>query len=462
MENEEVLFWQSVRYPKVKIIATIGPATNNESSVRELINAGVNIFRLNFSYGTYDEHKQTIELIRKLSRDRPIAIMQDICGPKIRITNLPKPVTVEQNSSFKIYRDEVNGLSISHSEILNSLDVGDLIYVADGRVKLKITSIGDLYIEAKSLTSGVIKNGSGVNIPKGNLNIPAITQKDERDLEFGAKMGVDFVAVSFVESAEDIKKAKSILIKNGSDAWVVAKIERKAAVDNFKEIANESDCVMVARGDLGAEIGLSRVPIIKRRIIAFANEHCKPVIVATQMLTSMINSSTPTRAEVSDIANAVLTGADCVMLSDETAIGKFYKEAVDILRDTIIEAQSIYSYYIDYSADKNEIIAKCAVEVSKKTDTSCIVSATETAYTVKQIAKFKPQKPIIAVTFNEGVKRRLAIVWGVADSIVLKRSDNAEDFIKSLDGTDIPKPFVLTMGSIIGKQGSTNMVRVFY
>ncbi len=219
---------------------------------------------------------------------------------------------------------------------------------------------------------------------------------------------------------------------------------------------------MVARGDLGAEIGLCKVPIIKRQIIEQANLRFKPVIVATQMLTSMIQSPTPTRAEVSDIANAVLTGADAVMLSDETAIGKYFKEAIDVLRSTIKESLSIYPFYKTFDTNQDEIISKCSVDIAKNTSTTSIVSITDTGYTAKQIAKFRPKKPIVAITFSESIKRRLSIVWGINDCFVLEKSNNPEKFIFSLKQLNIKTPFVLTAGSVIGKQGTTNMVRIVY
>lgn len=448
--------------PKVKIIATLGPATNNEKIIKKLIKDGVNVFRLNFSYGTYQEHSKTIDIIRKHTKNNNIAIMQDICGPKVRITNLGHEILVNKNDTIKISKNPSKGvLCINYPEIISQINLNDIIYFADGSVKASVVKKGNENVILKILSGGMLKNGKGVDFPNDNINLSAITEKDIQDLEFGAGHGIDLVAVSFVKDKEDILKAKRILEKNGSDAWVIAKIERKSALDNLDQIIDASDGVMVARGDLGVDIGLSRVPIIKIKIIHKANEKGIPVIVATQMLTSMIDSPYPTRAEVSDIANAVLSGADAVMLSDETAVGNYYEEAVSVLKSTILEAQKIYPYYKDYTAKGNEVIAHCASRISKNIHSNYIVSVSATGFTVKQISKFRPKKPIIAIIFNEKVGRRLSLVWGVEKSYKIEKTNDENKLISIISNIKEKPPFVLTMGSIIGRQGTTNMVRYF-
>jgi len=449
--------------PKAKIIATIGPATNNEKAIKRLINGGVNVFRLNFSYGTYEEHAKTIDIIRKHTKNNDVAIMQDICGPKVRITNLENEILVSKNDTIKISKNpSKDALNINYPEIINQIDLKDIIYFADGRIKANVIKKENEDVVLKVLSGGILKNGKGVDFPSDNINLPTITEKDIKDLAFGSKYDVDLVAVSFVKDKEDILNAKNILRKNGSDAWVIAKIERRSALDNLDEIIDASDGVMVARGDLGVDIGLSKVPIIKMKIIHKANEKGIPVIVATQMLTSMINSPYPTRAEVSDIANAVLYGADAVMLSDETAIGHYYKEAVNVLKSTILETQKIYPYYKDYHTKENEIIAHCASQISQNIHSNYIVSVTATGFTAKQISKFRPKKPIIAIVFSEKIGRRLSLVWGIEKNYKIEKTDDENKLIEFISNIKEKTPFVLTMGSIIGKQGATNMVRIFY
>ncbi len=449
--------------PKAKIIATLGPATNNEKAIKNLIKNGVNVFRLNFSYGTYKEHAKTINIIRKYTKNNTVAIMQDICGPKVRITNLENEIKVNKSDTIKISKNpSKNTLCINYPEIISQINLKDLIYFADGSVKASAVKKenGDIFL--KVLSGGILKKGKGVDFPSDNINLPTITEKDIEDLAFGARQGIDLVAVSFVKDKEDILNAKRILKKNGSDAWVIAKIERKSALDNLDEIIDASDGVMVARGDLGVDIGLSKVPIIKMKIIHKANKKGIPVIVATQMLTSMINSPYPTRAEVSDIANAVLYGADAVMLSDETAVGHYYNEAINLLKSTIIEAQKIYPYYKDYTSKGNEVIAHCASRISQNIHSNYIVSVTATGFTAKQVSKFRPKKPIIAIIFNEKIGRRLSLVWGIEKSYKIEETSDEGKLIKTISSINEKPPFILTMGSVIGKQGTTNMVRIFY
>lgn len=313
----------------------------------------------------------------------------------------------------------------------------------------------------------MLSSRKGVNFPNSNLKISAITEKDEKDLIFGARNAVDIVAISFVNSKEDILKAKEILKNAGATPWVVAKIETKKAVENLDEILEASDGVMVARGDLGIEVGIEKVPVIQKKIIRRANKLKKPVITATQMLLSMVNSPFPTRAEVSDVANAVMDGTDAVMLSDETTVGKYPIKAVETLTKIIKEIQGIYPYYKKYETIDTDAIALSVADLSKAIEPKAIVSFTSSGTTVRSIAKYRPKAPIIAVTHSRETSRKLKVVWGVEQIFEMPKIKDPEKLIrkfvetaKKLNILQEGDKIIVTMGSIIGREGTTNMIRV--
>ena len=455
-------------FAKIKIIATLGPATNNEKSIEELIDEGVNVFRLNFSYGSYQEHEKSIKLIREaaLKKGKLVGILQDICGPKIRIKGLEKPLDVKRGDRIKLAKNtRSGGFSLSYPSLIKDLKIGDEIYFADGQVKTKVVEKEDEFVILEVLTGGKLLEGKGINIPEGDINLTALTEKDKRDIEFGAKAGVDFVAVSFVSRAEDIKEAREILKKFSSKAWIVAKIERKNALSEIDSIIEESDAVMVARGDLGAEMGLSKVPLLQKEIIRKCNIKAKPVITATQMLTSMINSPYPTRAEISDIANAILDGTDAVMLSDETAIGHYPKEAIKILKETIFETQKSYPYYRDFTPVPREAFPYAAAELSKTLPCDFIASLTLSGYTLLHTSKFRPKKSIYAITPDSSLKTKTTIVWGVADCIVMNEFSTEKELVEGFVKKSGLKPssFLLVTGYLgekISKGKSVRYIKV--
>ncbi len=417
---------------KVKIVATLGPSTNNEKSIGELIDEGVNVFRLNFSYGTYKEHEQTIKTIRKIAdqKGKIIGILQDICGPKIRIKGLDKTLEVKKGDILKMAKEaSKEAFSITYPQIIDDLRKDDQIFFADGTVQTRVVEKRENEVILEVLTPGRLMEGKGVNFPNADITLHALTKKDKNDIEFGAKEGVDFVAISFVSSKEDILQAKEILEKNNSKAWVIAKIERKSALLNIDEIIDVSDGIMVARGDLGAEAGLSKVPILQKEIIKKCNQKAKPVITATQMLTSMINSPFPTRAEVSDVANAVFDGTDAVMLSDETAVGKYPKEAVKTLSSTISEAQKSYEYYKNYPPSPREAFPHAAAELSKILECEFISALTLSGYTLLHLCKFRPKKKIYAITPNKELLNKTSLVWGVENAVVIERFETEKELV---------------------------------
>ena len=438
-------------YPKVKIVATLGPSTDRPDAIERLIDAGVNIFRLNFSYGTHEEHLKTIRSIRRIAdkKGRIIGILQDICGPKIRIRGLKKRLSVERSDKiFMAKEPSEKAFSITHSELMDSFREGEDIFFADGTVHARIAKKSGDTVELEILTPGTLAEGKGVNLPDSKISLSALTQKDREDLRFGAKAGVDFVAVSFVSSADDLNEARQIVKKAGGNSWITAKIERKSALDRIDEIIEASDAVMVARGDLGAETGLYRVPLLQKEIIRKCNIAAKPVITATQMLTSMIGSPYPTRAEVSDIANAVLDGTDAVMLSDETAVGSYPEKAIGVLKETILQTQHLCTPPKDTAPESAEAFSHAAVEMSKLIPCELIAALTLSGYTVRHLSKFRPQKPIYAITTDRALLSKTSLVWGVHESVAIEEFESEKEltdkFLK-LTGKD-PSAFVMVTG----------------
>ena len=458
---------------KTKIIATLGPSS--EDKIDKLIKEGVNVFRLNFSHGDYNTHKNYIEKIRfwEEKLNKPIGILQDLSGPKIRIDEVKEPFHVKYGDTIKIVKKKVLGskeaISINHPEILDILKPGDRIYIADGTIRLKVIEKSEDGVVAKVIVGGVISSRKGVNFPKIKLNIPALTEKDKQDIKFGLEHGVDIIALSFVKHAKDILDTKEYIksIKD-IDIPVFAKIEKHEAVEDIDEILNVADGIMVARGDLGVEIEMEKVPVIQKMIIKKANEKGKPVITATQMLISMVSSMRPTRAEVSDIANAVLDGTDAVMLSDETTIGKYPVEAVKVMRRTIEETETIYPYYKDMTGKitPDEAIANASTSISRDINANGIIVFTSSGRSARAVSKFRPECPIYAITHCKEVLRRTSVIWGVIPFDVVEKHDDPEQMLCRFIKQNIEKKrellgtFVITIGSIGNVSGKTNMIRI--
>ncbi len=456
---------------KVKIIVTVGPATSSEESIEKLINLGVDVFRLNFSHADHKTHKQTIETIRKASEKlkRDVAILQDISGPKIRIGEIDGILELKKGDSVILTKNKPskkNELTLSHPQLIDELKKNEDVYFADGSIRTVVIKKTKDTAELEVLNEGVLSSKKGVNLPSTKHSLSAITDKDRKDLAFGAENDVDIVAVSFVNSAKDIREARKILNEHNSDAWIIAKIETKSGVENIGEILNEADGLMVARGDLGIEIGVERVPVIQKKLIKKANAHAKPVIVATQMLLSMVNSPFPTRAEVSDVANAVLDGADAVMLSDETTVGKYPFKAVETLKQTIENIQEMYLYHKKYEIGDEDAIAASVSDLCKGIKPKAIISFTASGQTAKSIAKYRPKVEIYATSQHKKTLRRLNLVWGVKPflNIDVKKPDEFIETIKSklssMEEFNADDRVIVTMGSVVGKKGMTNMIRI--
>jgi pyruvate kinase len=459
---------------RAKIVVTIGPATSELQMIKRLIKTGVNVFRLNFSHGDHETHAENIRKIRQASEEmeKEVAILQDISGPKVRIGEVEGVLKLHKGDIVVLAKspDPANPkvLDISYPAIIDMVNISEEVYFSDGTIRTVVTDKKADRLYLKLLTDGELSSHKGVNFPKTKIMISAITAKDEADLAFGAQHGIDIVALSFVQTREDIQKAKEIMHTLDFEPTVIAKIETGMALENLNAIMAESHGVMVARGDLGAEFGVTKLPRIQKRIIAAANRANKPSITATQMLTSMKDHPFPTRAEVSDIANAVYDGTDAVMLSDETAVGKYPVEAVQVLHDTIKDVEREYPYFKDFTPENSsDAIAKAAVDLAESLKKEALVAFTTSGYSAKALSRYRPSVNIYAVSHSLKTHRRLSLIWGVHPLFVMQESDNPSKllyrFVKKLLDENRIRPnkrFVVTMGSASGKKGTTNLVRL--
>ncbi|SFV53772.1 Pyruvate kinase [hydrothermal vent metagenome] len=459
---------------KTKIVITVGPATSSLKMITNLIKKGVNVFRLNFSHGDYKTHKESIKTIRQASKllKKEVAILQDISGPKVRIGEIDGVLLLKKGETFKLTKEEdktnPRSLALSYPKIIDMVNIGEEVFFADGTIQTVVIDKSANHLELKLLNSGELTSKKGVNFPKTKLKISAITKKDEEDLAFGAKSDIDIVALSFVQSAKDILKAKEIMHQHDFDPFIVGKIETGEAIENLDEILELCDGVMVARGDLGAEFGVTKLPRMQKKIISIANDMNKPCITATQMLTSMKDNPFPTRAEVSDIANAVYDGTDAVMLSDETTIGSFPLEAVQILHDTIKDVECDYPYFKSCKSDNSaDAVSKSAVELAKNLDKEALVAFTMSGMSAQTLSKYRPKQSIYAISHSLKTHRRLSLVWGVNPLFMMDKVLNPTrliyDFVHKIleeEYATIESRFIITMGATTGKSGSTNFIRL--
>lgn len=410
------------QFKRTKIIATIGPATHSYDLVLALIQAGVNGIRLNFSHGDHADHEKFINWVRKASKEcgKPVAIIQDLQGPKIRLGDLEEDIEVTTNQTIILkYKADykTSGHIPVQFDLSKKVKKGERLYIFDGKIKTIITNVKDNLVYVRVENNGVLKKRKGINLPDTDFGGDIITKKDRRDIEFGAEHSLDYVALSFVQTQKDIRKLRAILNDLGSSAKIIAKIETKAAVDNIEGIIDQADAVMVARGDLAIETLPEAVPVIQRKIIGLGINYAKPTIVATQMLVSMTDAPEPTRAEVSDIATAVILGADCVMLSDETAMGHYPIQAVEVMKRVILYTQENNPLRVTFTNDfehgRQAAISSAIITVAEKLKAKAIVAETLTGSTALHIASQRPATPLIAVTSNVITAQQLAIVYGV-------------------------------------------------
>lgn len=465
---------------RTKILATVGPASENIETLSAMIRAGVNVFRLNFSHGTHEYHAQVLDNIRQAMRQTGllVGVLQDICGPKIRVGKLREEFFLESGDVLEFWFEPCEGekigdhryrLSINQSGILRMLGVGDAIYLHDGNIRAKITRSEPEYVEAVIENKGKLSSNKGVNFPNTRLGIDVLTEKDRADMAWGVANGVDFMAISFVQNAQDMIEARNVVASLGGDVQLFAKIEKFDAVENIDEILCHSDGLMVARGDLGIEVPYYRVPTIQKMLIRKANEYSKPVITATQMLLSMTEKESATRAEISDVANAVLDGTDAVMLSEESAVGHNPVLVVETMVNTIQGIEEIYPFgkFEQFSHhDSTDIINESAVRLGDSLHSEGIIAMTATGGSAKKLSRYRPKMTIYAATHEERVARLLTIVWGVVPAYLVckgRLEEMLSEVIHSgLDRKIIDKQntYIFTAGYPIGTPGTTNVIRI--
>jgi pyruvate kinase len=466
---------------RTKIVATLGPATSDDDGVQALIEAGVDMFRLNFSHGEHSGHAENYRRIRRLAEasGRPVGILQDLQGPKIRTGRFAEgsaPLVVGEQFTLTCDDDspgDETRVGLTYPDLCGDVRVGDRLLLDDGRLELRVLRVEGRDIVTEVVVGGVLSNNKGVNIPDAELSIPALTEKDVVDLRFGAELGVDWVAVSFVRSRDDMLLARHYLARAGSKAKLMAKIEKPSAVTYFDEILGEVDGIMVARGDLGVELPLERVPQIQKHIIRACLEAGKPVVTATQMLESMITSPTPTRAESSDVANAIYDGSDAVMLSGETAVGAYPLEAVRMM-DRIARAveqgplfQELVLEQVPEPDDTTpDAVSSGAVRIANALGARLVITFTASGATALRVARYRPAAPILAITPTPEVLCQLAPVWGVIpySSVAISSTDEmvelADAAIEELRLADPGDRVVITAGVPFGRLGKTNLLRV--
>ncbi len=412
---------------RAKIICTIGPACHSEAAMRDLLRLGMDVARLNFSHGTHEDHARNIEHLRRAAEfeHRTVCILQDLQGPKIRTGRLEQrePVLLQTGSRVIITPRDIAGtptrISTTFPGLAHEIESGVRILLSDGLIELRVCSVRGKDVVCEVLNGGMLGEHQGINLPGVALSIPALTEKDRTDLEFGLKHAVDAVALSFVRSGEDVRTVKQIIAACGSDVPVIAKLEKPQAIDHLEEILEASDGVMVARGDLGVEMAPEKVPVIQKHIIQRAAEWRKPVITATQMLESMIENPRPTRAEASDVANAIFDGTDAVMLSAETATGKYPREAVAMMARIVVEAESSIEFTRSRRRRENrglsiaESICESIANAAKDLPMSAIAVFTETGNTARMISKYRPPAPVYAFTYIAPTVHRMNLYWGV-------------------------------------------------
>ncbi len=463
---------------KTKIVCTIGPATESEEKLEELVKAGMNVARLNFSHGDFDEHQRRVDRIRKIcdKTANVIAIIQDLCGPKIRIGSFKNgSINLNRGDTFILTTEDIEGteerVHINYEELPKEVKPGTPIMLQDGTKRLEVVEVKGNDIITKVISGGRLSGRKGVNVPGANLSVKSLTDKDKKDLEFGIKNKVDFVALSFVRNSSDIRELREILVKAGSDAQIIAKIETREALDDIDEIIKETDAIMIARGDLAIEIPAEEVPLVQKLIIHKCNSAGKPVITATQMLESMVKNPVATRAEISDIANAIIDGTDAIMLSEETTLGDFPVSAVEVMtkvalkvekevftRDTIAEYEASHGI--------TDVVSQSAVRATHNIGASLIVALTRQGRTPRMISRYRPAEMIMAMTDRKETLNKLTLSYGCFPILVptFKTTDEIMKIVRdtTLNSHLVKKgdKIVIVAGMPFGDANETNFVLV--
>jgi len=461
-------------YKRTKIIATVGPATDSYEAVKQLIENGANGLRLNFSHGNHEEHGRRIVWIRKASKalKKPVAIIQDLQGPKIRLGEFDDIIQVQKGQELRFGFDSdwlSTGIIPTQYDLSTKIKRGERLYLYDGKVRTTVTSVKDGIVHARAENAGILLKRKGMNLPDTDFSGDVITEKDKADLAYGSTQDIDYVAMSFVQTAEDIENIKRIVKNLGAPRKVIAKVETPLAVENIESIMQAADAVMVARGDLAVETPPESVPIVQRQIIGLGLKYGKPTIVATQMLASMTEMPEPTRAEVSDVATAVLVGADCVMLSDETANGQYPVEAVSVMKRVICYTQAhapvkaIFAGADDRTVTRPLAISRGLISLSQNIKAAAIVAETKSGATALQIASERPEIPLIVVTDDERTAQHLAIVYDIKSYVRPASKQAAAKLTDFLRQTDVFKKgdiVVTASGQYPGVVGTTDTIKV--
>jgi pyruvate kinase len=462
---------------RAKIVCTLGPAATEQGRIRDLVDAGMNVARLNLSHGDYADHEEIYRRVRKASDEagRAVGVMVDLQGPKIRLGRFAEgPVRVTPGSDLTITTRDVPGdaglCSTTYAGLPADVQVGDTILIDDGSVRLQATSVSSTDVVTRVIVGGKLSNNKGINLPGVAVSVPALGEKDVEDLRWALHLRADIVALSFVRSAADAADVRKVMEEEGVWLPVIAKIEKPQAIDSIEEILEEFDGVMVARGDLGVEMALEEVPLLQKRVTELARRNAKPVVVATQMLESMISAPRPRRAEVSDVANAVLDGADALMLSGETSVGAYPIQATQMMA-TIIESTEDHGLYRIARTDlptrtRGGIIAKAAVHVAEELDARYLIAFTQSGDTARRLARYRSPVPVLAFTPEQDVRSQLAMTWGIetflvepvahTDEMAMQVDRALLDIARLAEGDTV----VIVAGSPPGIPGSTNALRV--
>ncbi len=464
----------NIRVARTKVVCTLGPATSTAESIGALMDAGLNVARINFSHGTHEQHARTIAIVRQAARERgrPVAILGDLQGPRIRMGELESTVVVEPGQNIVLcYEEDAEGgdLPVTYDHIADDVRVGDRILIDDGLIELVVLEVNKPRVTARVVYGGPIKRHKGLNLPGVAVSAPSITDKDKADVEFAVRQELDYLALSFVRKADDIAQLRSMIPKG---MLIVAKIEKDTALTNIESIVRASDAVMVARGDLGVELPFEEVPLVQKRIIKLASNLGRPVITATQMLESMINNPRPTRAEASDVANAILDGTDAVMLSAETASGNYPKLAVQAMQRIISEIEQHQIHSRDDrrasagSSTTEETIAAAVVTAVRMLGTPLAIVFTKSGFSGRMVSAHRPGVPILALTDVERTYNQMALVWGVVPLLV-PTADTYESMLASARGELLQRGLaregdkvVVTAGVPFDVTGTTNLLKI--
>jgi pyruvate kinase len=465
---------------RTKIVATLGPATNSEEMIQALAERGVDVFRINFSYGMDEEHLATIAAVKKIRGELnlPLAILQDLQGPKIRLGMFSRgPCEIATGDAFRLITHMVDGnaeqASVDYPPLTTEVRPGELIFINDGLIRLRVREIQGNTIVTDVLKGGVLSDHKGVNFPQSDLCVPSITEKDRHDLVTGLRAGVDYVALSFVGTPDGVREFRTLMETHGAHVPIIVKVERWQAVQNIESILAVANGIMVARGDLGVEMPIEEVPLIQKKLIALCNRMGKPVITATQMLNSMVENPSPRRAEVTDVANAIFDGTDALMLSNETAVGKFPLETVEMMGRIIetTERSKLYwpaieAHDTECASDTSDAIAHAAVCTAQTVGAKLIVCATESGRTSILISRYRPRTPILALTPSDLVQRRLALYFGIIPMVV-QQFESVDHILRTAVAMSYMShlarrgdKIVITAGSHAGVAGSTNLIKV--